>query len=79
MAQTIFILYRRTCYFSIMLFGHSGSSIKNAMQPLAPKVLTAPPRSPKTDANNFNISPPPLYISKHYCLNHSFYNFYKED
>lgn len=66
-------------YFSIKLFGHSGSSMKKAMQAFEPAVATMIPKNPSTEANNLAIFFPPFYLFKHYCLNHNFYNCYKED
>lgn len=61
-------------YFSIRLFGHSGSSKKIEIQELELVLAVATPTKLAKVANNFNISTPPLYISKHFCLNHNFYN-----
>ena len=69
-----FIFY----YLSIKLFGHSGSSKKIATQAVEPAVAPTFPNNPKIAANTFAIIIPPFILFKHCCLNHNFYNSYKE-
>lgn len=72
------IIFEIFSYFSIRLLGHSGSSKKSTTQAVEPAVAPTFPNNPKIAANTFAIIIPPSILFKHCCLNHNFYNSYKE-